>query len=78
MKICRIWTKKTNFLQEQFFSHDSSDDESNKLKLNLAHFQTEIIQRWAKAYKKEAIFLKNNHLWLEGTYVATQNGPARR
>ncbi|CAG4918412.1 unnamed protein product [Colias eurytheme] len=61
-------------------SDDYTQEQIVTLKRNFAHFKSQIKQRWLKAYKKEDIFLKTNHSWLEGTFeipTISQNRPGR-
>lgn len=73
--------EKLCFLRNHLLTReDLTEDQLNKLKNNFAHFKSEMKQRWIKAHKKEEVFLKSNHLWLEGTFaipVTTPNRPGR-
>lgn len=72
---------KLNFLKYQLKSGEGyTEDQTESLKCNFAHFKSQIKQRWLRAYKKEDIFHKNNHSWLEGTFeipVIPQPWPRR-
>lgn len=74
--------EKLCFLRDHLFTQDNlADSQLNKLKHNFAHFKSEMKQRWIKSHNKEDVFLKNNHLWLEGTFeipvVTTTNRHGR-
>lgn len=73
--------EKLNYLKTQLLSREEFSEENiKKFKINFARFKSEIKQRWTKAHKKEDVFLKNNQLWLQGTFempVATQIRPGR-
>lgn len=58
---------------------DVEHSKSN-LKHNFSYLKSQIKQRWLKAHKTEATFLKNNELWLQGTFeipVGTSNRQGR-
>lgn len=71
--------EKLCFLKDHLLSPDDlSEEQINKYNSDFAHFKTQVKQRWSKAHKKEKIFLKNNALWLEGTFeipIRTPNHP---
>uniref|UniRef100_A0A1E1WT91 Uncharacterized protein n=1 Tax=Pectinophora gossypiella TaxID=13191 RepID=A0A1E1WT91_PECGO len=61
-------------------SEDYTEEQIKTLKRNFSHFKSQIKQRWLKAHKKEDVFLKINHSWLEGTFeipAISQNRPGR-
>lgn len=61
---------RLNFLKDQFMSIKGfSDNQIETLKSNFAHFKSEFKNRWTKAHYKEAVFLKSNESWLNGTFA---------
>lgn len=71
--------EKLCFLKDHLLSPDDlSEEQINKYNSDFAHFKTQVKQRWSKAHKMEKVFLKNNALWLEGTFeipIRTPNHP---
>lgn len=61
-------------------SYGDTPDNLSSLKQRFANFKTSLKEKWSKAHRKEAIFLKINEAWLEGTFVLSgqkQNRPGR-
>lgn len=60
--------KKLEFLENYVLScEDYSEEQINNIKHILSHIKSEIKHRWEVAHRKEDIFRKNNHDWLQGT-----------
>ena len=79
--ICRTW-KKNSIPTEAIYClvKINTEEQIKTLKRNFSHFKSQIKQRWLKAHKKEDVFLKINHSWLEGTFeipAISQNRPGR-
>lgn len=45
-----------------------TEENENDLKHKFSYFKSQVKQRWAKPHKMKDIFLKNNYLWLQGTF----------
>lgn len=72
--------KLDSFRSHLLSSEDYTEEQIDTLKRNFSHFKSQIKQRWLKAHKKVAVFLKANHSWLEGTFeipAISQNRPGR-
>lgn len=72
--------KLNSFRSHLLSGEDYTEEQIETLKRNFSHFKSQIKQRWLKAHKKEDVFRKVNHSWLEGTFeipAVSQNRPGR-
>ena len=70
--------EKIKYLENQLLScYGDTPDNLSSLKQRFAYFKTSLKEKWSKAHRKEAVFLKTNEAWLEGTFELSANKQTR-
>lgn len=66
--------EKLNYLENYLLtSYGDTPDNISSLKQRFAYFKTSMKEKWSKAHRKEAVFLKTNEDWLSRTFELPTN-----
>lgn len=66
--------EKLNYLENYLLTHyGDTPDSISSLKRRFGYFKAGMKERWSKAHRKEAEFLKNNESWLSGIFELPKN-----